>query len=189
MSKFFALSRRRSLATVVAALGLLVLQAPVGQWPSLPTPREMMREGQRANLTNIPFRFRLHRANGATWTEEMTLRAGQGGWSSAPPKPGEKIGLEGITGNGKGHVTIEFRELGGRIRLQLPARADGERLVPFWYVVKDSNGYHRLVQAATVEDAKQRQADLQKRPKLSPEQLESVKEMLRANFILFDQQG
>ena len=185
MSKFFKLSRRTSLATVAATLGLLVFQGAGGHGPAFRHSRDDAQGADESDQRPVP--LSTASGHGAAWTEEMTLEAGKA-LVLRPPKPGEKIDLEGITGNGKGHVTIEFRELGGRIRLQLPARADGERLVPFWYVVKDSNGYHRLVQAATVEEAK-RPGRTAKAPKLSPEQLESVKEMLRANFILFDQQG
>lgn len=141
-------------------------------------------EGRLWNLADKPFTFRLRRRDGVAWSDPITV---------APHKyfalrvsadtPSE---LEGITGKGTGHVSIEYPELGGKIRLQLPAQDKAQKLVPYWFHVKDANGFSRLVQAKDVESAEQQQAELQKEPKLTPQEVAGIKRMLKANWVLFD---
>jgi len=141
-------------------------------------------EGRLWNLADKPFTFRLRRRDGVAWTEPITVEPGK--YFAINPGAGASSELEGITGKGNGHVSIEYAELGGKIRLQLPAQNKADDLVPYWFHVKDSNGFSRLVQAKDVEAAKQQQAVLQQEPKLTPQELGQIKKMLRANWVLFD---
>jgi hypothetical protein len=146
---------------------------------------EPPKEGRIVNLDAKPFTFRLARKQGVLWSDPITLAPG----ATYTLKPGGDgvDALEGITGDGKGHVTIEYPELGGRLRLQLPAVDRTQNAyMPSWYHVKDSNGISRLVQAPTQEAAQERQAKLKAEPPYAPGELEAVKRMLRANFMLYD---
>jgi len=74
------------------------------------------------------------------------------------------------------------------LRLQLPAvDRNVNAYVPFWYHVKDSNGFSRMVQAPTPEAAGERQKQLQAEPPFGAAELEAVKRTLRANFMLYDE--
>src|SRR5688572_1347511 len=70
--------------------------------PAGPPPKE----GRIINLDDKPFTFRLARKQGALWSDPMMLPPGatyalKVGGSGADA-------LEGISGDGKGHVTIEY---------------------------------------------------------------------------------
>ncbi|MBX3411139.1 MAG: hypothetical protein KF708_00365 [Pirellulales bacterium] len=141
-------------------------------------------EGQLWNLADKPFTFKLRRRDGVAWSAPITVEPGK--YYSLRTDGQEASGLEGITGKGTGHVSIEYAELGGKIRLQLPAQDKADNLVPYWYHVKDSNGFSRLVQAKTVEDAEKQQAAMQQEPKLSPQEVTQIRKMLKANWVFFD---
>jgi len=168
-----------------AAVLLAILSAGhrVGAAPQGSPPKE----GRIVNLDAKPFTFRLARKQGALWSNPITLAPGAA-FTLKDGVTSELDALEGITGDGKGHVTIDYPELGGRLRLQLPAVDRNQNAyTPFWYHVKDSNGISRMVQAATPEAAKERQKQLQAEPPYAAGELEAVKRMLRANFMLYDE--
>lgn len=173
-----------SRVTIACALVLLCggtawSSAVIGAEPSGAPPKE----GRIHNLDTKPFTFRLARASGATWTPTITLAPGE----TYVLKAGTADELEGITGDGKGHVTIDYPELGGRIRLQLPAVNHATQgYMPNWYHVRDSNGFSRLVQVESKEAAELRRADLLAEPPFTPAELNAVKRTLKANFILTD---
>lgn len=151
----------------------------IGAEPSGAPPKE----GRIHNLDTKPFTFRLARASGTTWTAAISLAPGE----TYVLKTGTADDLEGITGDGKGHVTIDYPELGGRIRLQLPAVNHATQgFMPNWYHVRDSNGFSRLVQVESKEAAELRRADLLAEPPFTPAELNAVKRTLKANFILTD---
>jgi hypothetical protein len=150
--------------------------------PDAPRPKE----GRIVNLDSAPFTFRLARKHGTSWSSSMTIGVGEAFILKAGGA-GEVDALEGISGDGAGHVTIEYPALGGKLRLQLPALDRNQNAyVPFWYHVKDSNGVSRMIQAATPEIAKERQKQLQAEPAYGAAELEAVKRTLRANFLLYD---
>src|SRR5262249_34045853 len=120
---------------------------------------EAPKEGRLWNITSETFKYRLARRRGKVWTDEMKLAPGKVQVIRAP-KPGESSDLEGLTGRGDGYVNISYAELGGFIHLHLSARDVNDTLMPNWFHVKDSNGFSRLIQAASVEDAKARQEKL-----------------------------
>ncbi len=145
-------------------------------------------EGRLYNLTTKPFVFQLHRADGAAWTENYTVPAGKF-YAVKTPKPGETTEIQGITGNGRGYVIIRHRDpvLGGYLTVRLPATnpANG-KVQPTWFAVQDSNGITRLVQEASIDQAKKVQDNLKSRKPLTAQELENSKHMLRANWVLTD---
>ena len=145
-------------------------------------------EGRLYNLTSQPFVFQLHRADGAAWTENYSIPPGKF-FAVKAPKPGETTDIQGITGNGRGFVIIRHREpvLGGFLTVRLPAlNPANQQIQPTWFAVKDANGVTRLVQEASVEQAKAVQANLLKQTPMTPQELERSKHMLRANWVLTD---
>lgn len=177
------MSRRTSLCVGIV-IGMWAAASHVAQGqdvPAGPPPRE----GRIYNLDSKPFQFRLARKTGAVWSDPITVAAGNV-FVLRTDQSGADA-LEGITGNGKGHVTIEYPELGGRIRLQLPAiNPNTNAYMPLWFHVRDSNGFSRLVQAADKEGAEARQKELLAEPPLTEAELVRVKGMLRANYVLYD---
>ncbi|MBS0209530.1 MAG: hypothetical protein JSS27_11320 [Planctomycetes bacterium] len=170
------------LALVAAASSALAQETPDGPLPDAAPPKE----GHIYNLDSRPFRFRLARKTGRLWTDEIVVAPGQE-YVIAPGKTGDLAALEGITGDGKGHITIDYPELGGRIRLMLPAMDRNRNVyVTSWYHVKDSNGFSRLVQAASKAEAEEKHQSLLAEPPLTPTELQRVKQMLRANYVLHD---
>lgn len=164
-------------------IGLVCLFAQASSARSDETPAATPQEGRIQNLDSKPFSFRLARSKGVTWTDTITLAPGES-LSLKRGADGNTKDIEGITGDGKGHVTIDYPELGGRIRLQLPAVNQTQQVyMPYWFHVRDSNGFSRLVQAESKEAAEARHKDLLAEPPLTPEQLAAVKRMLKANFI------
>jgi len=145
-------------------------------------------EGRLYNLTTKPFVFQLHRADGAAWTENYSIPAGKF-YAVKTPKPGETTEIQGITGNGRGYVIIRHRDpvLAGYLTVRLPATnpANG-KVQPTWFAVQDSNGITRLVQEASIEQAKKVQDNLKSRKPLTAQELENSKHMLRANWVLTD---
>ncbi|MCE9608160.1 MAG: hypothetical protein K8U03_25020 [Planctomycetia bacterium] len=172
----------RSVITCACILLCAATVSPLtalGAEPSGPPPKE----GRIHNLDAKPFSFRLARRSGATWTEALILAPGE----TYTLRTDTADGLEGITGDGKGHVTIDYPELGGRIRLQLPVlNQTNQAYMPNWYHMRDSNGFSRLVQAESKEAAEARRKDLLAEPPLTPAELTAVKRTLRANFMLYD---
>lgn len=143
-------------------------------------------EGRLYNITDQPVTFQLHQRDGAAWTASYTIPAGKY-YSIRAPKGTEESDIQGLTGNGRGFVIIRFPEpaLGGNMTVRLPARnPETNVLQPTWYAVKDSNGIIRMVQEPSMEQAKKVQDSLQKQPRMSPQELEKVKHMLRANWVL-----
>lgn len=168
-----------SCAFIVAFAATVATIPANGAEPSGSPPKE----GRIHNLDTKPFAFRLARAKGVAWTAAITLAPGE----TYVLKTGTADDLEGITGDGKGHVTIDYPELGGRIRLQLPAVNHATQgYMPNWYHVRDSNGFSRLVQVESKEAAELRRADLLAEPPFTPAELNAVKRTLKANFILTD---
>ena len=126
------------------------------------------------------------RKTGRTWTDDIALapgavyvlRAGQDEDASA---------LQGITGDGKGHVVIDYDELGGRIRLMMPAiYQNGTTYAPNWFHVRDSNGFSRVIQAHDQKEAEARHKELLAIPPYTEAELKTIKQMLRANYVLYD---
>jgi len=185
----FCLGLVAALFAVILAMG--VWTAPADQSHARraaderPAEENKVGEGQLWNLTSKPFVFRFRRRDGISWTEPITIEPGKY-LAVRAPQDGQQSELEGITGQGNGHVSVQYPELGGLIRLQLPAQNQSGRMMPFWFAVTDSNGFTRLIQAADVEAAKKRQAELQAEPKLTPQELATTKRMLKANWVLFD---
>lgn len=144
-------------------------------------------EGRIYNLTDQPFVFQLHRADGAAWTESYTIPAGK--YFAVKAAPGGATEIQGITGNGRGYVIIRHREpvLGGFLTVRLPAMnpANGQ-VQPTWFAVKDANGICRLVQEPSVAQAKSVQEALRKQTPMTPQEIERSKHMLRANWVLTD---
>ena len=146
---------------------------------------EPTKEGRLSNIAEVPFKYRLARRRGKPWTEEMTLAPGKFQAIRAP-KPGESSELEGLTGRGDGYVNVSYPELGGYIHLHLSARNMNDELEPNWYHVKDSNGFSRLLKAATIEEAKARQKKLMDEEPLTLKEIEKTKRLLKANWVLYD---
>jgi hypothetical protein len=191
MKRNVAFPRRvfgRNLVGRCAVAAMLIAGGPAGArtaWaaPEGPPPKE----GRIVNLDDKPFTFRLARKQGVLWSNPITLPPGET-YILKVGESGNVDALEGISGDGKGHVTIEYPALGGRLRLQLPAidRIQNSYM-PFWYHVKDSNGFSRMIQAPTQEAAQERQKQLQAEPRYGAAELEAVKRTLRANFMLYDE--
>lgn len=141
--------------------------------------------GRLWNLTNEPFTYQIARTSGQPWTQPVTLAPGKY-QEVRLPKSGEVSEWLGLTTSGNSSLTIRFPmpQLGGNIRLSLPGRTPNDEIIPNWFLVKDSNNFGRFVQAKTIEEARAKEDELKKRPKLTPEKLEEVKEMLRANYVL-----
>ncbi len=140
-------------------------------------------EGEIYNLTDKPFTFRLLRKYGKTWTPYYTLKPGMRYVTTAT----QRSDLLGITGDGKGSVTIQFPDLGGMMSVRLPARAPSTgKLEPTWFCIKDATGITRLVQAENPEAAQAIQQQLQKEQPLTPAQVEQLKFTLRANWVYAD---
>ncbi len=77
--------------------------------------------------------------------------------------------------------------LGGYLTLRLPAQNPAsQRIEPTWFAIKDSNGITRLVQEPNADAAKAVEANLMKHPKMTAQELERTKHMLRANWVLTD---
>jgi len=169
------------IAFVVATDGTALVVAHAAEQAD---PAKEPIEGRLWNLADKPFTFRLRRRDGVAWSAPITVEPGK--YFSIRPSDKQSSEFEGITGKGTGHVSIEYAELGGKIRLQLPAQDKADDLVPYWFHVKDANGFSRLVQAKTVEAAKEQQAALQQEPKLTPQDIARIKQMLKANWVLFD---
>jgi len=145
----------------------------------------VVREGRIWNIADEPFKFRLARAHGKLWTDEMTLEPGKSQAIRAL-KPGEQSELEGFTGRGDGYVNISFPSMGGHFHLHLPARSHKGDLMPNWFHVKDANGFSRLIQAPDVEKAKAHQEELQKEEPLTDKEVERLRKSLRANWVFYD---
>jgi hypothetical protein len=139
--------------------------------------------GRLWNISDAPFKYRLRRTGGEIWTAVKTLAPGKYQRIQLP-KPGEQAELEGLDVRDP-HLSIEYPELGGLMRFRLPARSSSGTIVPFWFYVKDSNGFGRLIQAAGLGEAQAEQARLQKAPPVKPEQLEALKATLQANWVYY----
>lgn len=165
-------------------IGLVCLFAQTSSTRSAEPAAATPQQGLIQNLDSKPFSFRLARSKGVTWTDTITLAPGES-LTLKPGADGNTKDIEGITGDGKGHVTIDYPELGGRIRLQLPAVNQRQQVsMPFWFHVRDSNGFSRLVQAESKAAAEARHKDMLAEPPLTPAELAAVRRMLKANFIL-----
>ncbi len=180
-----------SAVAVVAAAGALLLASPVHAQVDPSAAEEKVaatevREGRLYNLTSQPFRFQLHQADGAAWTNAFVVHPGKY-YAIHAPRNGEFTDIQGLTGNGRGFVIIRYPEpvLGGNMTVRLPAmNPANQRLQPTWFAIKDSSGITRLVQEGSAEEAKAVQEALQKQAPLSPEEIERTKHMLRSNWVL-----
>jgi len=185
-----SLSAFRSLAALVAlAVLAFVSSAPArGQEESAdPKVDEVpVREGRLYNLTSQPLSFQLHQMDGVAWTNSYSIAPGKY-FAVRAPKAGEATDIQGLTGDGRGFVIIRYPEpiLGGYLTLRLPARNPSSQVLqPTWYAIQDSNGIIRMVQEPSMEQAKAVQEKLQKQPRMTPQELEHTKHMLRANWVL-----
>jgi hypothetical protein len=140
--------------------------------------------GRLWNISSEPFTFQLGITSGSGWSEPITLAPGKYR-EIRRPTPGQTSEIAGLRDRVP-CVKIQTRQPIGLIRISLPAQTPDGETVPQWFYVKDSNGFGRMVQAETVEQAQARQAELQRRPRMSPEEIERIKEVLRANYVLFD---
>jgi hypothetical protein len=180
---------RRAFAIALLTVGACGAAGTLARAQDLPDKLDLpVGEGRIYNLTNQPFVFQLHRADGAAWTESHTIPAGKY-FAVKAPRGGATTEIQGITGNGRGYVIIRHREpvLGGYLTVRLPAMnpANGQ-VQPTWFAVKDANGICRLVQEPSVEQAKSVQEALQKQTPMTPQEIERSKHMLRANWVLTD---
>jgi hypothetical protein len=142
------------------------------------------------NVSNRPFKYRLARATGLRWTDEITLAPGK--YQSIPvPKPGQPSELEGIADSKEGSVYesrfigIRYPKYGGFMESNLPIE-QGETPIPYWFHILDPNGYSQVVSAANVEEARERQTELQRQKPLTPQQIERLKFTLRSNWEFYD---
>lgn len=174
---------RPTLVVVCAFLGTLAVTGTApGVGPVGPPPKE----GRICNLDAKPFQFRLARRTGRAWSDDIRLAAGEV-FTIRAGEAGDADALEGITFNGKGHVTIEYPELGGNIRIMLPAVDPSNSFyVPQWFHVKDSNGFSRLLQCADKDEAVALHKALLAEPRWTEAELARVKQVLRANYVLYD---
>lgn len=139
--------------------------------------------GRLWNITDSPFKYRLRRAGGEIWTDVKTLAPGAYQQIKLP-KIGERAELEGLDVRDP-HLSIEYPELGGLMRFRLPARSSTGKIVPFWFYVKDSNGFGRLIQATGLGEAEKEQARLKQIPPVKPEDMEDLKQTLQANWVFY----
>lgn len=176
---------KRHVSRISAISILLVVTAGVTQAKDnqeSPLPKGV---GRLWNISADPFTFQLGTTTGSGWSAPITLAPGKYKEIKMPP-PGQPTEIAGLHDR-NAHVKIQSRQPFGVVRVSLPARTARDELVPQWFYVKDSNGFGRMVQAASVEEAKQRQTDLQSRPKMTPQEIERIKEALRANYVLVDE--
>lgn len=141
-------------------------------------------EGRLYNIASQPFTFRLLRSTGPIWTQSYTLAPNQY-LSIRPLKPGQRSELLGVLGNREGYVIIQYPELGGQMSFRLPARnPQSTEYEPTWFHVEDSDNISWLVQAGSIEAATAIQANLQKQPHRSPDEISRLKRNLEANWVL-----
>ncbi|MBX7168210.1 MAG: hypothetical protein K1X74_17875 [Pirellulales bacterium] len=188
MSRWFPMPRTLTLGAAALLSFQLAAVAPAQQvdeavqpgetdarlGEDLPAPESRPR-GSITNLTEEPIAFRIRRARGATWTDEIVVGPGE-----------QRVMLEGfnreeILGTGRGvpvaYIVVQYRQDPGYIRVKLTGRTGAEReiFMPFYFFVRDSNGFGRLIQAADEETAKRQQAELLARPRLTPEEVEQLR--------------
>ena len=181
------LKRRNGRAWLAVYTGMIALGFAIA--PGVATAQDesgnlpLGNGGRLWNISDAPFKYRLRRSSGAVWTDVKTLAPGEF-QQLRLPKPGERAELEGLDVSDP-HLSIEYPELGGLMRFRLPARSSSGTVVPFWFYVKDSNGFGRLIQSAGLKSAQEDQVRLQKAPPLTPEELEHVKATLLANWVYY----
>lgn len=138
--------------------------------------------GRLWNLTSEPFHYRLRRASGPSWTEQRVIAPGEyAEFSAAAFDQDDLLGVD----LKNPFIVVEHRELGGVVRMRLSSRTlHGDRL-PNWFYVKDANNFGRLVQSTSVAQAQRMQAQMQEQKPLSAEEVDTVRKMLRANWVYY----
>lgn len=140
-------------------------------------------EGQLWNITDKAFTFQLRRDAGEVWTAPVTLQPGEHRSVRA-----DEVSLFGINGKNEedGYVVIRYPALGGNIEVMLSARTRNDQFVPYWFLVTDSSGVDRMIQASSREQAETMQSKMKEQPPMSPQELDQLKRTLRANWVLYD---
>lgn len=141
-------------------------------------------EGQLWNITKEPFTFQLRQASGPCWTEEITLQPGE--YKAVLATDTNILGIMD-DGSGDGYVIIRYPALGGSVHTMLSARTRNDQFVPYWFFVKDSNGFGRMVQAKSREEAEARQTKLLAETPMTPQEMEEQKLTFRANWVLYEE--
>ncbi len=185
------LAKRKSLLFgfsqfVLVAITAVAALATSGQ-PVLgqePTNEEEAVEGQLWNITKEPFTFQLRQASGPCWTEEITLQPGE--YKSVLATETNILGITN-DGSGDGYVIIRYPALGGSVHTMLSARTRNDQFVPYWFYVEDANGFGRMVQAKSREEAEARQTKMLAETPKTPEEMEELKLTFRANWVLYEE--
>src|SRR5262245_39109004 len=139
-------SRATWLTTLSVMLAILMTTAPrFAAAQQEPGELPLGSGGRLWNISDAPLKYRLRRTSGVLWTDERTLAPGEFQLLLLP-KPGQRSDIQGLD-VADPHVTIEYPDLGGLMRFRLPARSPSSAIVPFWFYVKDSNGFGHMIQA------------------------------------------
>lgn len=187
----FAIMRRHA-RRCLALWMLLTLTATCGVATAAaqPLPDSLLeiREGRITNASDRPFTFRLARRFGQPWTAPFTLQPGEHLALSRQEHPWQNE-LLGIVAAGvrDRYVVVEYREYGGAIRARVSARStqSADVIVPYHFYVVDADGFGRIIQARTLEEAQTIQAELQKQPQKTADQIRQDMTALRANHVLY----
>lgn len=129
------------------------------------------------NLSDAPLALQFRRAWGTTWSETHTLPPGQRleiGRSKAPDWYG--LGDHVVPQ----FVVVRYPALNGVMRTRLSARSsfDMAARLPYFYFIVDSSGVGRMINAPTIERARQIQQQLLAQPARSPEELRQYRDQL-----------
>lgn len=145
-------------------------------------------EGRLWNIDDEPFSYRLGRRTGSIWSEEFTLAPNESR-AFVPGVNEQFIEYEGLRGyDSRGYIAIQYPQFEGVMRVHLPGRTVRGTLVPNWFHYRDANGISRWIQTTTVEDARRIRQSILDEPRMTPEEIETRKRTLRANWVYFDSQ-
>ncbi len=172
------------LTTLLTTLAILSTTAPRRAAAQRDTGDLPLGSGGRLwNISDAPLKYRLRRTSGVIWTDERTLAPGEFQLLQLP-KPGERSDIQGLDVTDP-HVSIEYPDMGGLMRFRLPARSASGTVVPFWFYVKDSNGFGHMIQAKGLPEAQTAQERLKKVQPLKPEEIDDLRATLRANWVFY----
>lgn len=180
-----------ALLMTTLATGALAQPAPPPTPPPLGAPELSGQEGQPQsgyiwNLTDRPLRYQLRRSSGLSWTRFYELPPGQ----RTEYHAGAMSYLLGLGPNTQPrYVIVRFEALGGFIQQRLSARsiANPDVLMPFYFLIEDSSGERRLIQAPSRERALELQARLREDPRPTPAQLAAYQAQLRISGVFRDE--